>query len=121
MAIRNKFAHIAEINSFEAYFRQIKSGKERKKEFKTWFSNLKFESEDIEGVYKMAYFLLTLELNKILVNIEIKHEYLRGKKNGRLEILEQFMSEIKSRLQETDEGKVLLRTTFDQILNNNGV
>jgi len=86
MAIRNKFAHVAEIDSFSSYFAIIQSSKERKMELKKWFPNLKWESEDIEGVYKFAYLLLTLHLFRVLFDMDIKYAYEKGKEHGRKEV-----------------------------------
>lgn len=117
MAIRNKFVHIAEIDSFDGYFKLIKSSNQRKNELKKWFPSLKWELEDVEGLYKFAYFLLTLDLFQVLFDIDIKHAYETGQKDGRKEAQEIFIENVRTHLQKSKEGKKVLDETFEKISN----
>lgn len=120
MAIRNKFAHIAEIDSFTNYFNIIKSSKERKKELIKWFPNLKWESTDIEGLYKVAFFFLTFDLLRVLNEIEMRHCYEKGLEQGEKSVPVDFMNIVKSSLQETERGSEILKQIFEKMLKNNG-
>ena len=119
MAIRNKFAHIAEIDSFANYFQIIPSSKERKKELIKWFPNLKWSSDDIEGLYKFAYFTLTLSLFEVLFQIDIEHAYDKGKAQGCKEAKEKFINDLKERLEETEKRNEFLEVTIEKLLNRN--
>jgi hypothetical protein len=120
MAIRNKFAHIAEIDSFSNYFKIISSSKDRQKELKKWFPNLKWDSKNIEGVYKFSYFLLTLNLFRVLFDIDMKHAFKKGEDQGRKEAQDIFIKHVKNRLQETKDGSDILEETIEKIINKNG-
>ena len=117
MAIRNKFAHIAAIDSFKNYFELIKKSKHRKKELLEWYPNLRWDSDDSEDVYKFAFFLLTLDLFRALFDIDIKHAYETGQQHGRKEAQAVFIDSIKSELAETEEGRKILDRTYEIIKN----
>ena len=115
MAIRNKFAHISEIDSFKNYFDNIKSSKDRRKELIKWFPDLKWETEDIESVFKFAYLCLTLELNRELFNIEKNHVYQKGKQEGTIMAYKKFMEETESKLQELDNGNEIMENIIANV------
>lgn len=115
MAIRNKFAHIAAIDSFKNYFELIEKSKHRKKELHEWYPNLKWDSDEFEGVYKFAFFLLTLDLFRALFDIDIQHAYESGQQDGRKEAQELFIESVKTELEKTEEGRRILDDTFDKI------
>lgn len=115
MAIRNKFVHVSEINTFANYLKLINSSKERKNELTTWYPHLDWASVDIESTYKLAYLSLTLSLFRVLFQIDISHVYSKGLQEGKRKTQEDFIRIIKERLQETDEGKVILTDTIDKI------
>lgn len=117
MAIRNKFAHVAEIDSFKNYFKLIKKSNHRKKELNNWFPNLQWDSDDFEEVYKSAFFLLTLDLFKALFDIDIQHVYEKGLSDGKTEAQEIFIESIKFQLEKTEEGKRILNETIEKIRN----
>jgi hypothetical protein len=120
MTIRNKFAHIAEIDSFDSYFKLIQSANERQKEIKSWYPYLKWDSTDIEGLYKTAYFLLTLDLFRVLYEIDLKHAFEKGKEKGFKDAQEIFISSVVARLKETENGNEILEEAIEKILNKNG-
>jgi len=120
MAIRNKFAHIAEIDSFSNYFKLIPSSKSRKNDLKNWFPDIKWDSDDIEGVFKFAYFILTFDLFLVLYKIDMKHSIEKGKDLGRKEAQETFIKNVRARLRETKEGSQILEETIEKIINKNG-
>jgi len=120
MAIRNKFAHMEEIDSFANYFKLIKSSKARKKELKKWYPNIRWDSEDIEGIYKFAYFRLTLELFRALFDIDSKHAFEKGKKQGIENAKQMFIDNIRELLEATEEGRRTLNETFEKINKNGG-
>lgn len=117
MAIRNKFAHISEVNSFKNYLIVIKSSKERKNELKKWFPNLKWETDDIEGVFKFAYLCLTLELNRELFKVELMHEVQKGTEKGMKVVYQKFMNETKSILQELNSGNEIFEKIMENVKN----
>lgn len=117
MSIRNKFVHLDEIDSFQSYFVIIKSAKERKKELKSWFPQLRWDAQDIdvERLYKSAFFLLTLDLNSELIDIETSHVFEKGKSLGAVEALEDFMAATRDKLSQSREGEEMLEEIFEKI------
>ncbi|EPR66002.1 hypothetical protein [Cyclobacterium qasimii] len=117
MTIRNKFAHIAEIDSFSNYFKLIKSSQDQKNKLKKWYPNIKYESDDIEGVFKLAYWSLTLDLFQVFIEINQKHFINVGIEKGQKETLETFFKIVKDQLKDTEEGCQILEKIFGKILN----
>tara|TARA_R110002096_G_scaffold277373_2_gene471451 strand:+ start:879 stop:1502 length:624 start_codon:yes stop_codon:yes gene_type:complete len=119
MAIRNKFAHIAEIDSFSNYFNLISSSRDQKKNLKKWYPKINYESDDIEGVFKYAFWLLTLDLFKVFFEINQNHFINLGIKTGQKETLESFFKIVRDQLKETEEGIQVLGKIFEKIKNKN--
>jgi len=119
MAIRNKFAHISEVDSFKNYLIVIKSSKDRKNELKKWFPNLKWETDDIEEVFKFAYLCLALELNRELFKIEIIHQAQIGTEKGMKVVYQKFINETKSILQELNNGNEILERIMENVKKQN--
>lgn len=119
MAIRNKFAHISEVDSFKNYLIVIKSSKDRKNELKKWFPNLKWETDDIEEVFKFAYLCLALELNRELSKIEIIHQAQVGTEKGMKIVYQKFINETKTILQELNNGNEILEKIIENVKKQN--
>ncbi|MEB2782169.1 hypothetical protein U3A58_17385 [Algoriphagus sp. C2-6-M1] len=120
MSIRNKFAHLDDIDSFQNYFSIIKSSKDRKKELISWFPKLRWYAQDVdvERLYKYAFFLLTLDLNSKLIDIEASHVFEKGKSLGAVEALEDFMSTTRDKLSKTKEGEEMLEEIIETVFRN---
>lgn len=118
MSIRNKFAHIAEIDSFKTYFEIIEQAKDQKNKFKRWFPDLQWNSDDSERIYKIAFLLLTLDLFQTFIEIDLKHAYEKGKSAGVITSQEVFIDNIKSQLEKTDEGREILDYAFKKNINH---
>ncbi|WP_237275336.1 hypothetical protein [Tenacibaculum ovolyticum] len=71
MEIRNKFAHVSEIISFEKLFSSTKVGKKIKEDLKNWY--LDVEEDNEEKKYKKCFLNLTNDITRILKDIEIKY------------------------------------------------
>lgn len=113
MAIRNKFAHIAEVDSFSSYLKTVKSARKQQNYLKEWFPNLEWKSLDIEVLHKTAYFLLTMHLNKVLFEIDINNAIEKGREDAKKEIYERFFTYVSERLKETEVGRKILKEAKD--------
>src|SRR5690606_3707673 len=108
-----------EVDSFKNYLIVIKSSKDRKNELKKWFPNLKWETDDIEGVFKFAFLCLALELNRELFKIEIIHQAQRGTEKGMTVVYQKFMNETKNILQEINNGNEILEKIMEKVKKQN--
>jgi hypothetical protein len=91
MNIRNKFAHVQEIDSFDALFELTNVGKEIQKQLVKWYSLESKKEEDDE--YKFRFFKLAEEITQMLFMLQVE---TRSKK-AVLDIEKQFIeSNLKS-------------------------
>lgn len=109
MAIRNKFAHIRKIDSFNSYLELAPSFYNTKSQFKKWFTNFDFECENPEENYKNAFLNLTGELISELTNL--RNMYLVPKifKSGAIQGQKQLLDSIIDELNKSDSGKEILK------------
>jgi hypothetical protein len=70
MNIRNKFAHVQEINSFESLFEIASNGTQIKNQIESWY-NLEDKNED-DDVYKFLFFKLAEEITQMLMLLQVK-------------------------------------------------
>lgn len=115
LTIRNKFAHIAEIDSFFAYFQTISKAKTQQGNLQKWFPQINWKSENTEEIYKWAYFLLTLELFMTLFAIDANHAYEKGNKHGKNSYQEKFINGVKEYFNKTEEGNQILKEIINGI------
>jgi hypothetical protein len=88
MTIRNKFAHVKSINTFNDLFNIESSGKEVKKNLDKWYSDKSdFGITDDEFRYKVFFYWLFLDVSFILVKKIGEDAIEKGKKAGKLELL----------------------------------
>lgn len=94
--IRNKFAHVSQINSFKNLFSSSNIGKEIKKNFLSWFFDAKGDSDinpsKLEFVYRLCFYLLVNDVIEILLKINDTHMFNRGYADGKKEANETLVT-----------------------------
>ncbi len=73
MEIRNKFAHVKSIDSFNAYFQHSKNYNGTEKILKDWYENVGEKEKTFEDEYRHYFTLLVKEIDDYLTN-----EYLQN-------------------------------------------
>ena len=98
MNIRNKFAHVQEVDSFEKLFEIAKNGTQIKNQLEKW-NNLD-DKNDEDDTYKFLFFKLAEEITKMLwelqVNERSKKALLEAESDfqkGQLESFKEIMAE----------------------------
>lgn len=94
--IRNKFAHVSQINSFEKLFSESSVGKEIQSNYLKWY----FDKDGYEGVHptkielvnRLCFYLLTSDVINILLKISDTHLYNMGVHEGKKEVQEQLLT-----------------------------
>lgn len=96
MVIRNKFAHVKSVETFQDFFDIGGSGKEVKKNLDKWYSTKfpLFKSESEEFKYKFYFCHLFLDITLMLVSKITEHAFEEGKKAGNLNYLNALKDEI---------------------------
>jgi len=96
MEIRNKFAHMKSINSFNAYFQQSKKGENTKKKLKEWYENIGKKEKTLEDEYRHYITLLVKDIDDYLfyehlqnIAVSIKNNIFRENNDLLIQILKE--------------------------------
>ncbi|WP_146171823.1 hypothetical protein [Flavobacterium magnum] len=110
MGIRNKFAHVLSIKTFDDFFNSGKNGADVKKNLIKYYG---FENSEIdEGLKNKIYFYrLFSDLLQILTQKIAKHEFERGKKAFTSEYLLSVLSEVGN----LENGDDVLKKAFKKV------
>lgn len=115
MYIRNKFAHVRLINSFEALFQNSSKGKEVRKFLIKNFATEVQLKQTSETVFQNFFGLMCDKILKFLVNIAKDETELTGLLNLTRRASERFIEIIEKDLEVTDEGKSLYEKAWQKL------
>lgn len=114
MNIRNKFAHVQSIDTFDKLFENTINGKSIKKDLDKWYSAELEETEDEK--YKFFFFLLAEEISKMLVNIQIKAEMKNMFKELEYDINKNQLDLLIEKILKLDNGGKIISDAFLQAI-----
>jgi len=121
MNIRNKFAHLSEIKTFDDLFSKTKVGKEIKRNFNEWYFDKKgvadIPKQNHEKVYRLCFYLLVHNVIEILMKIAGEHMYELGLADGKKEFIERLNYELLESLKTIDGGKKYISGILDKVVN----
>lgn len=96
--IRNKFAHVSNIDTFEKLFSESSVGKDIRRCFLNWFFDTNGDSDihtsKVEFVYRVCFYLLVNDIIEILLKINDTHSYNIGLHEGQKEFKDKFVDTI---------------------------
>lgn len=122
MNIRNKFAHLSGIKTFDDLFSKTKVGKEIKKNFHTWYLDENglpdIPKANHEKVLRLCFYLLVHNVAEILFKITGDHMYDLGVADGKKEFTERLNFEILDSLKKMEGGKEFLKGVFEKVEND---
>ncbi|WP_281631565.1 hypothetical protein [Flavobacterium luteolum] len=93
MAIRNKFAHVKSVNTFEDFFNSGKNGSDVKKSLIKFYP-IENSIIDDDLKFKISFFRLFLDICTFLLSKVLKHEYERGRKDFSKEYFSSILTEL---------------------------
>ncbi len=109
--IRNKFAHVSDVNSFEKLFSDTGAGKEIQKYFLNWYFDkdgyVGIHPYKIEFVNRLCFYLLINDVINILLKISDTHLYNMGVHAGKREFQEQILTYSMSILSDKQRKEVI--------------
>lgn len=109
MSIRNKFAHVKSIKTFNDFFTSGDNGKSVKKELDRWYSHHVLEANtDEEHKYKFFFFELIKDTGICLFDISTKHVWKRAVKEGEEKASELVLKALKAEVLKLENGKEIL-------------
>ncbi|MDC6367522.1 MULTISPECIES: hypothetical protein [Flavobacteriaceae] len=119
MHIRNKFAHVSHIKTFDDFFSKTKVGKQVKSDFKRWFFDENGDSDiperNREKIYRLLFYLLVDKIAEFLFDVYGNHMYALGEKAGRKEMNERLQNEFLQALKKLNGGKEALLEIFEKL------
>jgi|AntAceMinimDraft_16_1070373.scaffolds.fasta_scaffold21209_2 hypothetical protein len=127
MNIRNKFAHVSHIKTFEDLFAKSSVGKENKLDFLKWYFNEKGVSDipknKHEFVFRLCFYLLIDNVVDILFKIYGDHMFEIGKQDGEKEFKDKFIIELIDYLKGHEGGQKAINDVIEElektVYNNN--
>ena len=97
MNIRNKFAHVYSISSFEELITLSKNGKDIKNALKKWYTNE--HPDDIEKEYRYYFYFLADDITTFLIELSMTHirevGFQQGKQRGQRDFMNYLIEEVK--------------------------
>ena len=114
MEIRNKFAHVKKVNSFERLF-DLPNTNDIKNKLDKWYKDKTGIINDPEIKYKTYFWHLTYDVFHTLFEIDVRHIIESTKKKAEEEIREELIQILKSELGSSEEGNELWSKVIDQL------
>ena len=111
--IRNKFAHVLSIDSFDNLFTLSKNGKDIKKSLERWYQSL-IDNEHPE-FYRLCFYLLIQELIEFLFMLLKNDMYNKGYKVGRNEAQKLFSEVLSNEVEKLPNHKEIFERVFAEM------
>ncbi|MCG9909961.1 MAG: hypothetical protein MH137_01560 [Flavobacteriales bacterium] len=105
--IRNKFAHVYEVKTFEDFFSLSTSTNDVKKKLERYYISDNLKND--ENKYQSYFTKLTYDIVNSLIAIIINHEVERGKKNYKKDLNQKVVNE----LFKSEEGKLFIKKIIE--------
>ena len=99
MNIRNKFAHVKEIENFDDLFTKTANGKQIKHSLEQWYDNDKFDNED---KYRLYFLLLIEDLCYTLCNIQMNYVSEQFRRKRRKDFFKEYVGQIQLELKKLE-------------------
>lgn len=116
MEIRNKFAHVREVSSFEKLFLQGALGKEIKKTLIGWYADDLDVIESEEKYYNDMFLKLANDVIELFNKLMIESAYERGYKDGSLIIQDKLHDELVMFVIGLKDGDEILKKIKSKII-----
>lgn len=117
MSIRNKFAHVRSIITFEDFFVSGINGKNVKKNLDKWYeSETPLEFENAELKYKNYFFLLSVEIILIIWMKNMNYGFQENIKNREINQNKIHLEILENELKKLPGGKFILNMANDKAL-----
>lgn len=115
MYIRNKFAHVKEVNSFESFFSISKNATGIKRKLQKWYHKEADNFEDIEEENVNYFIRLVADTQNFLIEISKEHAKKKGYEKGRNEATERINEEVIAEIKKMEGGIEKLDEIWDKL------
>ena len=111
--IRNKFAHVLSISTFEELFSLTRNGNEIKNALKKWYINE--GHTDLEKEYRYYFYFLVEELIESLFNLSNKHNYDVGFENGKNRAHKELLNSLIEEVEKLENGTTIINKALNKL------
>ena len=99
MNIRNKFAHVKQIENFDDLFIKTPNGKQIKNNLERWYDNGEFNNQDRHRLY---FVLLIEDLIRTLCNIQMNYVTEQFRRKRRKDFFKEYVKQIQSEIKKLE-------------------
>lgn len=117
MSIRNKFAHVRSIITFEDFFGTGVNGKSIKRNLEKWYNtDATLEFDDEETKYKHFFFLLAVEVILIIWMKRMNYGFREKSKNKEINQNKIQLETLENALKKFPGGKLILNFAYEKAM-----
>ena len=114
--IRNKFAHVLKVDSFQNYKNFSKNSEQHCKNLEKWYlSKVENFNENDELKFKCLFDELFKELAEYTIKLAIQHAENKGSSQGNKTFNEDYMEELEKIVLQLTSGKELKNFALDEV------
>lgn len=110
MNIRNKFAHVKEIENFDDLFTKTSIGKQIRNNLERWYDKAEFDNVDR---YRLYFVLLIEDLVRTLCNIQMNYVTEQFRRKRRKDFFKEYVKQIQVEIK-----KLELENNFHEVVIN---
>lgn len=111
--IRNKFAHVSSIITFENLFSSSNNGKEIKKLLEKWYSD-KFDKDSSE-LYRFCFYSLVEDIVEFIFTVTGNHMYEKGRKDGYQEGEKLYIKVLTEEIKKIPNSEKIFELVFEKM------
>lgn len=116
MRIRNKFAHIKEIDSFDSFFKVLgKDVDDIKKKLIKWYGTKDNKLENVDKEFRIYFFSLIIDCIDIIRDIVSKSAIERGMQIGKEKTVKEFLDSLLIEIRELPEGEDMINKVIARL------
>lgn len=116
MVIRNKFAHVGEVDSFEKFYQIASNGKEIERTLNQWYSKLiNLRTPSFETIHKNYFFNLVVDIAEFLMEISQKRALQIGYEKGKNEAILNTLESLVFELRQLENGDQIINQALDNL------
>lgn len=116
MSIRNKFAHVKSIESFNDFFNSGENGKIVKRDLDGWYSHIVLEPNiNEEDKFKSLFLQLTLDTAHCLFELSMDHVSKKAYKKGEEKAAEMVLEALKAEVLKLENGRKILNKIYIEL------
>lgn len=116
LEIRNKFAHVKSINTFQDYFKSSANAEKNRKHLEKWFEKKQGTEEDLEEQARYNFYLLFKDNFDFLFRLALDHRSQIVSERTSKELNEEFVMRLKIEVLKSPEANEIWNNTLEKLI-----